>query len=430
MNASKAAAARPRSRLLGVVLVVLLVAPGLLTAVGCSSSEVAYDDSGAWAHTQQQQLLDQRARAIRTHDIGLFMSTVARGDAAFVTRQRHYFRGITQLPLGRVGFTALSSPWPSSYLPDGLPGDAVALRVRQVLQLTGFDTVPEVSITGLVVAQRGGVWKVVADRASAGRPFPGHTPQPWEVAPVHVERRGDVLGVFDDTSIRYADVLLPVVARAIVQDQAALPFWWSGRVVVYCFADTRLLDSFRRVPGGNIRDLGAMSFPVYANAAGTRVTGMRFVVLPAAVGVGGIYLDRLVRHELTHVALGTRDDGAPTWFIEGIAEYMGARPLTRAERRIPSVAVVEAARPVDRMPASASFNGPDQDWHYALSWMACDYIAARFGEATLWNLMDAFHAAHGGDPDQRQDGVLEREIRMSSAQLAAHAAARIRNLYG
>jgi len=358
------------------------------------------------------------------------MGTVARGDAAFVARQRHYFEGLTQLPLKRVGFTALPDPWPSSYLPSRPPGDAVALRIRQILQITGFDTVPEVSVTGLVLARRGDAWKVVADRTPAGQFFPGHTPQPWEVAAVHVQRRGDVLGVFDDASIRYADVLMPVVVRAITQDRAALPFWWPGRVVVYCFADTSLLDSFRRVPGGNIRDLGAMSFPVYANTAGTRVAGMRFVVLPAAVDVGGPYLDRLVRHELTHVALGARDDGAPTWFIEGIAEYIGARPLPRAARRIPSVALVEAARPVDRMPASAGFNGQDQDWHYALSWMACDYIAARFGEATLWNLMDAFHAGHGGSPDQRQDAVLEQEIGMSSAQLAAHAAARIRNLYG
>jgi len=426
LKASKAVARRRRRRLLGIVLVVV----ALLASVGCSSSGIAYDDSGEWAHTQQQQVLDQRARAIRTRDRALFMGTVARGDAAFVARQRHYFEGLTQLPLERMRFTALPDPWPSSYLPSGLRGGAVALRIRQVLQITGFDRIPEVNITGLVLARRGGAWKVVADRTPAGRSFPGHTPQPWEVAAVHVQRRGDVLGIFDDASIRYADVLLPVVARAITQDQAALPFWWPGRVVVYCFADTSLLNSFRRVPGGNIRDLGAMSFPVYANTAGTQVAGMRFVVLPAAVDVDGPDLGRLVRHELTHVALGVRDDGAPTWFIEGIAEYVGARPLTRAERRIPSVAVIEAARPVDRMPASAGFNGPDQDWHYALSWMACDYIAARFGEATLWNLMDAFHAAHGGSPDQRQDAVLEQEIGMSSAQLAAHAAARIRNMYG
>lgn len=416
---------RRHRRIPSIVLVV-----ALLASAGCSSSGVAHDDSGDWAHIQQQQVLDQRAQAIRTHDRARFMGTVARGDAAFVGRQRRYFEGLTQLPLERMRFTALSDPWPSSYLPSGLPGDAVALRIRQVLQITGFDTVPEVSVTGLVLARRGGAWKVVADRTPAGRSFPGHTPQPWEVAAVHVQRRGEVLGVFDDASIRYADVLMPVVARAISQDQAALPFSWPGRVVVYCFADTGLLDSFRRVPGGNIRDLGAMSFPVYANTAGTQVAGMRFVVLPAAVEVGGPYLDRLVRHELAHVALSIRDDGAPTWFVEGIAEYVAARPLTHAQRRIPSVAVVEAARPVDRMPASGAFNGPDQDWHYALSWMACDYIAARFGEATLWNLMDAFHAAHGSSPDQRQDVVLEREIGMSSAQLAAHAAARIRNLYG
>jgi hypothetical protein len=161
---------------------------------------------------------------------------------------------------------------------------------------------------------------------------------------------------------------------------------------------------------------------------------MRFVVLPASVNAGTPYLARLVRHELTHVAVASRDDGAPTWFIEGLAEYVGARPLARNARRIPSVAVTKAAGTVTAMPASSDFNGPDQDWHYALSWMACDYIAARFGEARLWDLMDAFHAAEDSTgeagADKHQDAVLQEEIGMNSAQLAKHAAARIRHIYG
>jgi len=418
-----------RSLRSGRVAGIVLAATALLTTAACSS-DVAYDDTGDWARTQQQSLLDQRAKAIRTHDLALFMSTIARGDRAFVARERRYFEGITQLPVERVQLTAMTNPWPHALVPAKLGKGAVAVRVRQLLQLRDFDAEPEVSVTGLVLAQRKGEWKVVADRTPGGRTFPGYTPQPWDVASIRVERQGEVLGVFDDDSIKYAGTLLPLVAKSIVQDQSALPFWWDGHVVVYCFARSSLLDSFRLVPGGNIRDLGAMSFPVYANTSGTKVAGMRFVVLPASVTAGTPYLARLVRHELTHVAVGVRDDGAPTWFIEGLAEYVGARPLPRTERRIPSVAVADAAGNIGQMPSSSDFNGPDQDWHYALSWMACDYIAAKFGEARLWNLMDAFHAAHGGTPDSRQDAVLEQEIGMNSHQLAARAAARIRTIYG
>ncbi len=408
---------------------IALVLATLLLTAACSS-DVAYDNTGDWAHTQQQTVLDQRAKAIRTHDLALFMSTVARGDRAFVARERRYFQGITQLPLGQVRFTAMPTAWPHALVRAGLPKDAVAVRVRQVLKLDAFDTEPEVSITGLVLAPRGDQWKVVADRTAGGSSFPGYAPQPWEVGAIRVQRSGNVLGVFDDESIRYAGQLLPVVEKSISQDESAFPFWWDGKVVVYCFQQPGLLDSFRRVPGGNIRDLGAMSFPVYGNASGSKIAGMRFVVLPASVTAGTPYLARLVRHELTHVAVGSRDDGAPTWFVEGLAEYVGARPLARGERRIPSVAVTRSAGRVDAMPASDDFNGPDQDWHYALSWMACDFIASKFGEATLWNLMDAFHAAQGGNIDQRQDAVLEQEIGMNSSQLAARAAARIRHIYG
>jgi len=408
-----------------------LAVAGLLLAVGCSS-DVAYDDSGDWARTQQQTVLDQRAKAIRTHDLTLFMSTVQRGDKAFVNRERRYFEGITQLPLEQVRFAAMPKPWPHALVAAGLPKDAVAVRVRQVIELRDFDADPGVSVSGLVLAPSGDVWKVVADRTVGGSTFPGYTPQPWDVAAVRVQRSGDVLGVFDDESIQYAGRLLPVVARAITQDQSAFPFWWAGKVVVYCFEQPRLLDSFRRVPGGNIRDLGAMSFPVYANTSGTKIAGMRFVVLPASVSAGTPYLARLVRHELTHVAVASRDDGAPTWFIEGLAEYVGARPLAREARRIPSVAVTKAAEKISAMPTSAHFNGPDQDWHYALSWMACDYIASRFGEARLWDLMDAFHATEDSarEGDKGQDAVLRQEIGMDSSQLAQHAASRIRRIYG
>jgi hypothetical protein len=245
-----------------------------------------------------------------------------------------------------------------------------------------------------------------------------------------VVRRGDLLGVFDPTTVKDADRLLTVTAGAVVDDQSALPFSWSGHVMFYAFRDPALLSTFRYVPGGNINDLGALAFPVYGDIATRSVASTRFIVLPGSLGIDDDALARLIRHELTHVSLGSRDAGAPTWFIEGIAEYLGSRPLARSQYRIASVAVQRAAGSVTSMPASARFNGPDQDWHYALAWMACDYIAAKDGEARLWDLMDAFHDARGGTADSRQDAVLEQTIGMDSHALAGRAAARIRTIFG
>jgi hypothetical protein len=91
---------------------------------------------------------------------------------------------------------------------------------------------------------------------------------------------------------------------------------------------------------------------------------------------------------------------------------------------------VKARAGVDRMPSSRGFNGDDQAWHYALSWMACDYISATLGEDRLWQLMDALHAAGEGTTDDQQDAVLQTVLGLDGAQLARRATARILRIYG
>jgi hypothetical protein len=191
-----------------------------------------------------------------------------------------------------------------------------------------------------------------------------------------------------------------------------------------------VLNSFEGVPGGNISHLGAMTFPIYADLGQPKVAGTRFTLLPTSVAAGQPFLDRIVRHELTHVAVGDRDDGDPVWFAEGLAEYMGARSIRKVNRRIATVAVTRARAGVNAMPASATFNGADQAWNYALSWMACDYIASSQGEAKLWDLMDALHNNGAGTSDDAQDPVLLRVIGFDSAELARRAAQRILRIYG
>ena len=82
------------------------------------------------------------------------------------------------------------------------------------------------------------------------------------------------------------------------------------------------------------------------------------------------------------------------------------------------------------MPVTKAFNNADQEWHYAVSWMACDYVADTFGESRLWELVGAMHNGGQGTTDAQQDRVLEQVVGFGSRELARRAAARIRNLYG
>jgi hypothetical protein len=154
------------------------------------------------------------------------------------------------------------------------------------------------------------------------------------------------------------------------------------------------------------------------------------LLMPSSVRAGQPFLGRITRHELSHVAIGVRDDGAPTWVSEGLAEYLGAREVPVDERIIPTAALQRARSVAATLPGSKEFNNSDQEWHYALSWMACDYIAETFGEERLWELMDAMHNGGVGTPDTQQDRVLEQVLGFDAQELALRAAARIRKIYG
>lgn len=411
-----------------VALVLTILALPLLVA--CSSEQESHLPTPEDVRAQQQAVLDVRDKAVRRKDRAAFMSTVARGDRAFVRRQRAWFDNVSQLPWERFRTVAQTSSWPSMLMDPAWGEGSTLPRIRQSTQLRGYDNAPVTRVLGLAFGYRQGVLKVVADRTSGGDRFPGWSPAPWDLTRITVRERSGVLGVFDKDTRNSAGAVMDAVAEGIGEVSRALPFSWDERVVVYAFADEDVLNSFEGVPGGKIQHLGALTFPVHARPDAAQVVGMRFTILPSSIRAGQPFLGRITRHELIHVALGPRDDRAPLWLSEGVAEYVGARGVPADQRRIAAVAVRRAnAGGAGSMPAAATFNGPDQDWHYALSWMACDYIADRFGEARLWDLVDAFARGEGGAAEERQDSVLTSVLGFGSGTLARKASERIRTIY-
>src|SRR5690606_11919626 len=102
-------------------------------------------------------------------------------------------------------------------------------------------------------------------------------------------------------------------------------------------------------------------------------------------------------------------DRVPTWFSEGLAEYVWVRPLRPAERLISTEAVRAAEHGLQALPDDATFNGPDSAANYGIAWYACEYIAAAYGEQMLWRLLDELRAG-GGTSSDGQDAVLLRTL--------------------
>lgn len=423
--------------LIALVTIALL----LLGLVACGGQDVGSDEAqggatptggitAAQMHQQEQRVLNQRVRAVRERDVDLFLRRVDHDDAGLVARQRRYFDNLVQLPLARFGYRVLGGQWEGVETSPQWGKDVRVPRVQLVMQLEGFDAVPVRRTVGFVFSFRKGKAFIVSDRDVAGKPLLVGDPAPWDLAAITVRQEPGVLGIFGRSTRASAATVTRAVRDGIEEIDRALPFTWGGHVVVYSFQSPRVLASFTDVPGGSLDHLGALTFPMYAGDSRSQVASTRMLVMPSSVEAGQPFLGRITRHELSHVAIGIRDDGAPVWVSEGVAEYLGAREIPQRDQVIATSALARAQGQDAGMPVSKTFNDSDQEWHYALSWMACDYIADTFGEARLWELVEAMHNGGDGTRDTDQDRVLQQVLGFDGQELALRAAARIRNLYG
>jgi hypothetical protein len=390
-----------RPSLLAAALVLLAAA-----LAGCSGDDAPQPSPGAGPRDVSRALdhaLDARAGAVRRADEAAFDRLVG-GGPAFRARQRTWFDNLAQLPVGRLSYRLDAG----SLVRDG---DAYTATAKQVLQLEGYDAAPVVTPVRCrfaVTARHPGRFRLVA--------LTDADPQPWDTGPIDVREGAGVLGIFDAASVAQAPALLASVQSGIASVSAAVPYDWPRSVVVYALSDPAFLDGLEDVPGDDPGDLDAVAFPVGAST--------RFVLNPAMVARPGRERDRLVRHELTHVAIGTHDDHVPVWLSEGLAEYVSVRPLSPQDRRIPEAAVAAAEAGIDDLPDDASFNDEDSDAHYGLAWWAVEYVADAYGDDAPWQLLDAL-AEPGADPDT----VLREAFATSTQELARQADRLILALY-
>lgn len=113
--------------------------------------------------------------------------------------------------------------------------------------------------------------------------------------------------------------------------------------------------------------------------------------------------DVVLAHELTHLPMGAATDGrTPKWLIEGFADYAGYLnadiPVRAAAAELATE--VRAGRVPTALPAPEDFSGTRPGGGaaraYEQAWLACRYIAHRYGEPRLRAF---YHAASHDDLD-------------------------------
>lgn len=384
--------------------------------------------------------LRRRAVAVREGDEQRFRSGLARRGGEFATAQGAYYRAMQDLPVQVLRY----SFDPADVLRDG---NAYWVVVRVHLQLEGYDVAPVVSRDRYLFAPgpRGRL-RLASVTDAAWEERNGVLAQPWDRGPVEVREVAGVLGVFDPASVAGADELLASVQRGIADVSAVVPYDWERRVVVYALGDTGFLGSLRELPGGDPELVDGVAFPVPLDDAdpGAGVAGVRVALHPRMLTRQDVARDRLLRHELTHVAMGPREDAVPVWLSEGVAEWVSVAPLAPEDRALSTASLVAARDGLERddldLPPSDGFNGATSGANYGLSWWACEALVSAYGDQVLWTLVDDLDAAAevvtargedaGAGVDERGEQVLAQRTGLGTADLARRAARLMVATYG
>ncbi len=403
--------AGPRAGRLVAVLTLLLTF--LLT--GCDDPTSSRGDMAAQPMTGGQplprgvdvaraldRLLTQRADAVMLGRPELLMGRLV-ASRSFRRTQQTWYENLRQLPIQRLGFELQ----PATLVRNGRDYTAT---VTSRLQLRGFDARPVTTERRLRFVREHGHFLLASVRDRLWERSHDVRLEPWETEAVTVRENGSVLGVFDAGAAAHAEDVMDSVTRGLAQVSPLIPLDWSHRVVVYALSDPGFLAS-QPQPAGPV---DALTFSVDDRPGGS-IASTRFVLSPQLVTEPGAARDRLVRHELTHVALADRDDRLPAWLSEGLAEWISVQALPPGSRTVPAAALDAARRGVDHLPDASTFHVPDAAANYGLSWYACEYLVQQGGDALLWRLV---HDLAGADD---QDARLRRDAGVSADQLARRA---------
>lgn len=394
-------------------------------AAGCSADDTRRTGPATIEPLNASQLragaievIEQREAALQGDDRDAFMATVDDDALQFLATQARWFDNLSAMPVGDVRLEPVDKQAPGAEDEDG----ELQLPVDFTMKLDGFEAHSVTQRLLYTFRQADGDVVLVNDRDAEDDRRAGWLPDPWDVDDVVVRESGTILGIFDEETAPYADAVMQDLAASQETVLAAVPDW-SGQLVAYDISDLTGLEE--RTPM-RVWETGGVAYPVPVRPGSDQVAAYRFVVNPDAAH-NSLKREFLLRHELAHVALGSRDDESPRWLVEGAAEYVSRTQYPDDQQRLMAAYVVTYLGTSTPVLADGADFYASPDLNYELAGTTCTYLAATRGPGALWDLMDAFTAerqrlgqADALSPTQ-VDAVLLREIGLDSRGLARAA---------
>lgn len=267
--------------------------------------------------------------------------------------------------------------------------------VQVTWQFSRYDPGPAVVEVPLVVVDDGEQARLegVAAVAAPGRRVPS-----WMLEELFV-RKGERSLVLSGRRQGLAD-LAQYAAAAVPVVNRVLPDW-DGALVVVAPSSSELMDRALGTNASATQQLAGVTAAVDGSALAGAPLHV-FLNPPVFDTLGPRAAQVVVTHEAAHVATDGAFTLAPTWLVEGFADYVALRnvelPVTVTAAQ--ALETVRRDGAPERLPQPADFGGSSSGIGatYELAWLAARFLAQEYGEDRLLLLYDR---VDGGVPLDR-----------------------------
>lgn len=362
--------------------------------------------------------------AVATRSRARFDSVISDRDPSFRRTADTIYADLTAAAV--TSFTARLRPLESDLSPVRralLGPDAEVHQVAVVWRVSG-DVGPAEHLLWLTFVPRGSGWAIAGTTDGPG----DRTASPiWLQGPLTVARSASttVLAAAPGGAQRWLASGDSAVVAVRARLRSGLGARWNSRLVLEVPATRSAFERLLGVAAGSYAQIAAVSWPEGPDPA---TAALRIVVNPElAGGLDEQSLRILMTHEVTHVATRSAASPAPSWLVEGFADYVAydAHPATAGRAEAQLLSRVRADGGPRALPDNSRFTpaAADLQRSYAEAWLACRYLADTYSPASL----SRFYRAVDGGADvpaalQSVFGLTEREFTAKwAAQLSAAA---------
>ena len=336
-----------------------------------------------------QELLDDRAEAVRSHDREAFLATVDPADKAFADAQAAWFDRLAPVPLADYRLALEDGDLTRERDRRQWGSTALVAPVEETMQFEGYGD-PVGNVLFLTFVRARGRWRIASDTGVADLGLET-TRHPWDFGPVSVRRSEHFLLLFHPDDEGHAEELLGQAEQALPEVGKVWLRPWDMRIPVQVPSSPEELEGY--LGGGlDVSKFVAFALTSYDPDDEWRWDGSRVVLNPANfLGQPPAVRRAILVHELMHVAAeGATGPYAVVFVEEGIAELAAGDPVTpQLDRQ------VRAGSFNRRLPENHEFVAGTQEEvqvAYQKAGSALAFMRDRYGIDGVNRLFDAYRS--------------------------------------